>query len=117
MKIEGRVIGGNKLGRKLGFPTANLLVDSTLQAGDGVYSARVTVGSESYDAMAYLGCKPSAGGGRRVLEAHLFDFDGDLYDRTIAIDLQTFIRPERRFDSFDELREQLERDARIIRNS
>ncbi len=113
--IKGIVTGGNKMGRKLGFPTANILVDNSLEIQNGVYAARVTLEEVSHPAMAYLGVKPSIGsGGQRVLEAHIFDFEGQLYDRTITIELGRFIRPERRFESLDELRKQLQTDKQCI---
>jgi len=113
--LWGEVTGGNKLGRRLGFPTANLTVNKSFAAADGVYAARVTVEGKIYDAMANLGYKPSVSdGGKRVLEANLFGFEGDLYGRTIGIELLDFIRPEMRFDSFGALREALARDRETI---
>ncbi len=118
MKISGQVTGGNKIGRKLGFPTANIAVGDGLDVPDGVYSARVTVGGQTHNAMANLGRKPSIGGdGGRVLEVHLFDFSQDIYDCMIEVELLEFIRPERRFDSFDQLRRQIARDKETILGS
>lgn len=114
MKVCGIVAGGNKLGRQLGFPTANISVGDALTAADGVYAARVELDGRRYDAMAYLGKKPSVDGGRRVLEAHIFDFSDDIYDRPITIELLDFVRPERRFASFDELKQQLALDKQCI---
>jgi riboflavin kinase/FMN adenylyltransferase len=115
VKVEGVVGGGNKLGRGMGFPTANIFVDDTLAARDGVYAARVAHDGRDYDAMAYLGRKPSfSGAGRRVLEVHIFDFDRDIYDQPISVELGRFVRAERRFDSFDELKEQLKQDKKCI---
>ncbi len=115
MWITGTVIGGNKIGRKLGFPTANVAVDEQLAATDGVYAARITVGGRTYDGMANLGRKPSVGGGgARVLEVNIFDFDEDIYGLQIEVELLDFIRPERRFDSFDELKEQITKDKQQI---
>ncbi|MDR2886009.1 MAG: riboflavin kinase [Rikenellaceae bacterium] len=115
MIVEGVVTGGNKIGRKLGFPTANIVVDDTLAAADGVYAARVTYDGRTYDAMAYLGRKPSVGGdGKRVLEVHIFDFDTEIYGQKIAVELGRYVRADRRFDSFDELKEQLKQDKICI---
>ncbi len=118
MIIRGKVVGGNKIGRRLGFPTANIAVDETLEARDGVYAARVRIDGKTYGAMASLGRKPTVGGdGRRVLETNIFDFSQDIYDRQIEVELLDFIRPERRFDSLDELSRQIALDKEYILKS
>lgn len=98
----------------MGFPTANIEVDEKLDARDGVYASRVELDGRVYDAMSNLGRKPTVGGGRRLLETNLFDFDGDLYGRRLRVELVRFIRPERRFDSVEELFSQIEADRREI---
>lgn len=114
-KISGEVVGGNKLGRQLGFPTANVAVDASFAPEDGVYAARVAVGGRTYPAMANLGVKPSvSGSGRRMLEVNLFGFDEDLYGRTIEVELLDFVRPERRFATFDDLRDALVHDRKTV---
>lgn len=115
VSVEGTVTGGNKLGRRLGFPTANIAADNTLEAADGVYAARVLYDGQTYDAMANLGVKPSvSGSGKRVLEVNLFDFDGNLYGKTITVTLLAFVRPERRFASFDGLHDAIAGDKEQI---
>ncbi len=118
MKITGRVTEGDKVGRALGFPTANILVDGELIAANGVYAAQVSVDGKLYDAMANLGVKPTFSGGRgqRVLELHLFDFEGDLYGRELTAELGEFIRPEQRFATSEALRTQIVKDEEIIKN-
>ena len=71
----------------MGFPTANIEVDEKLDARDGVYASRVELDGRVYDAMSNLGRKPTVGGGRRLLETNLFDFDGDLYGRRLRVEL------------------------------
>jgi len=115
MVIEGIVVHGNRLGSRMGIPTANIAVGEGLDARDGVYAARVQVDGRTYEAMADLGCKPTVGGRRRQLETHLFGFAGDLYGRRLRVELLRFIRPERRFDSVEELFRQIEADRRAIR--
>ena len=113
--IRGEVVGGNKIGRRLGFPTANIRVDESLAAATGVYRARVEAAGRTWDAVVNLGRKPSvAGSGARVLEANLIGFEGDLYGQTIAVELLEFIRPERRFDSFEALRSQIALDRETV---
>lgn len=113
--FSGTVINGNKIGRRLGFPTANIAVDPADEVANGVYAATVSVGGKAYDAMVNVGMKPTIGGSaNRILEAHLFDFGGDLYGKNIRVELGQFIRPEQRFDSLDALRRQIESDRNEI---
>ena len=81
--IEGVVEHGRRLGRELGFPTANLAVPEDVAAADGVYRSRAEVGGKVYDAMSNLGRNPSVGGVERRLETHIFDFRGELYGRRL----------------------------------
>lgn len=109
--IKGEVIPGRRIGRELGFPTGNIALPLDDAVEDGVYSARVTVGGDAYDAMAYVGRRPSVGQpGERLLEIHLFSFEGDLYGKEVETELLTFIRPGREFSSYAELRSQIESD-------
>lgn len=115
MVIEGIVVHGNSLGGRRGFPTANIEVDEALEARNGVYSSRAEVDGRIYEGMSNLGCKPTVDGRRRLLETNLFDFEGDLYGRRLRVELLRFLRPERRFDSLEELFRQIEADRRAIR--
>lgn len=115
MKIRGRVTEGSKVGRELGYPTANIAVDNELRAENGVYAAIVEHGGHRYRAMANLGVKPTVSdSGERFLELHLFGFAGDLYDEELTAELAAFIRPERKFASREELRAQIEKDKNKI---
>ena len=113
--IEGVVIGGNRLGRKLGFPTANIAVDESLDIENGVYCSKVIVEGESYVAMTNVGVRPSVDGSKRLLETHLFGFEGLRYGLTLRVELYEKIRDEKRFDSVDELRQQIEKDSNKIK--
>ncbi len=119
MKIRGTVVEGDGRGRTLGYPTANVAVDADADAADGVYAALVEIegGNRRYGAMANLGVKPTfSGGGKRILELHLFDFNGDLYGRELTAELRDFIRPEQRFPTPEALRTQIAKDEEIIKN-
>jgi riboflavin kinase/FMN adenylyltransferase len=117
MELRGRVIEGSRVGRALGYPTANVAVGADFDAADGVYAARVWVGEMEYGAMANLGVKPTFGNGTgRTLELHLFDFEGDLYGRELSARLVRFIRPERRFPTPEALRTQIAKDEELIRS-
>ncbi|MDD3107806.1 MAG: riboflavin kinase [Alistipes sp.] len=114
-RITGRVIDGERLGRTLGTPTANLPLAETLPVANGVYAVTVQLPEGLFRGMANLGHKPTLGATyARGLEVHLFDFAGDLYNRTIAVDLLQFIRPEQRFASIPALQHQIEQDRATI---
>ena len=113
--VEGVVIGGNRLGRKLGFPTANIAIDDSLAVENGVYSSKVYVEGEEYVAMTNVGVRPSVDGSKRLLETHLFGFKGLLYGLILRVELYDKIRDEKRFSSVDELREQIAKDSEKIK--
>lgn len=114
--VEGVVIGGKRLGRRLGFPTANIDVSEYPDIANGVYCSKVIVRGEEYTAMTNIGVRPSVDGKQRLLETHLFGFRGLLYGLTLRVELYEKVRDEQKFETVDELREQIARDAEIIRN-
>lgn len=111
MVIRGEVIHGAQLGRKMGFPTANIDAREIGHIENGVYYSQVEIGGRLYNAMSNVGIRPSVDGQTRLLETHIFGFAGDLYGKILEVRLRLKIRDERRFKSIDELRRQLERDA------
>ena len=113
--VEGVVIGGNRLGRKLGFPTANIAINDELAIENGVYCSKVYVGDEVYTAMTNVGVRPSVDGSKRLLETHLFGFKGLLYGLKLRVELIKKIRDERKFASVEELREQMAKDSNEIK--
>lgn len=112
--IAGAVEHGRRLGRELGFPTANLPVPEDIDAADGVYRSRAEVDGVRYDAMSNLGRNPSVGGTQRRLETHLFGFEGSLYGRRLCVELLERIRDERTFPTVEALREQIAKDMEYI---
>ncbi len=121
-EIDGRVALGDQRGRTIGFPTANLGLGEYLRPAFGVYAVRVSgdgpddpLGGRTVDGVANLGLRPTVGGLVPRLEAHLFDIDRDLYGRHLRVALVDFIRPERKFASFDELKSQIAADAQRAR--
>jgi riboflavin kinase / FMN adenylyltransferase len=112
--IEGEVLSGDKRGRLLGFPTANLDLDDYLRPAFGVYAVRaMPLGGDGsrWSGVANLGIRPTIGGTKTQLEAHLFDFSGDLYGRKLVVELLSFIRPERKFENLDALKAQIAQDS------
>ncbi len=111
-KLTGRVIQGNRLGRTIGFPTANIEIACHYSSTNGVYAARVRLDDgREFQAMANLGHRPTVTDcGALWLEANLFDFDEEIYGRTIEVNLVQKIRDERRFENIEALRQQLTKD-------
>lgn len=117
--VNGRVVHGRALGRKLGMPTANLLPKgSKLLPPNGVYYSRVILDGSAFRGITNVGCKPTVSDERIMgVETFLYDFEGEIYDRDIAVELLAFRRAERTFDSVEALRRQIEEDVEAGRNS
>ncbi|MCB1230451.1 MAG: bifunctional riboflavin kinase/FAD synthetase [Verrucomicrobiae bacterium] len=116
--VLGTVIQGRHLGRELGFPTANLTVHSEQLPPTGVYAVRVSLESgEKFPAVANLGYRPSIEGetARRLLEVHLLDWQGNLYDCDLEVEFVEFLRPERKFAGLEALKSQIVQDAERTR--
>jgi riboflavin kinase/FMN adenylyltransferase len=111
--MTGRVVQGNQLGRKLGFPTANLRTGRRRVPVAGIFAVRVHgVAADPLPGVASLGTRPTiAGGGEMLLEAHLFDFAGDLYGREIGVEFVSKLRDEEHFANLDALVVQMNKDA------
>ena len=118
-EIEGRVEHGDKRGRTIGFPTANMELDDYLRPAFGVYAVRAGLNQGAatvwHAGVANFGNRPTVDGTAARLETHLFDFDGDLYHQHLRVQLIDFLRPERKFASFDELKDQIVKDAETAR--
>ncbi|MBS0218447.1 MAG: bifunctional riboflavin kinase/FAD synthetase [Proteobacteria bacterium] len=113
--IGGRVVRGQQLGRKLGFPTANLRFRKK-PALQGIYATWVHgVGDRPWPSVSSFGTRPTVDGVEPLLEAHLFDFDGDLYGKRIDVEFVAKLRDEEKFDGLDALTAQMERDATAAR--
>jgi riboflavin kinase/FMN adenylyltransferase len=110
--IQGEVGEGSRLGRKLGYPTANLKLEAEPCPLAGVFAVRVRIGDETNwrDAVSSLGRRPAVGGGDFLVEAHLFDFSGDLYGKRLELDFVARIRDEKHFDTMDALVAQMKND-------
>lgn len=114
--LSGVVVMGDQRGRTIGFPTANLAVwDELLLPADGVYAAYTWVAGRRYMTATNVGVRPTVNGRERTVEAHLLDFDGDLYGHTLRLAFVDRIRPERRFAGLDELQTQIQADVARVR--
>lgn len=116
--LEGTVVGGFQNGRKIGFPTANVAVDSDekLVPANGVYAVHAEVDGEKFKGMLNIGMRPTfANGKNRSIEVFLFDFSGNIYSEHVKISFHRRIRDERKFDSIEDLKQQLEVDEKECR--
>ena len=109
--VSGRVIHGEKRGRDLGYPTANIRLDKNCGLKHGIYAVRVGRGAERLDGVASFGRRPTFDNGAPLLEIFLFDFEGDLYGTTLDVAFIAFIRDELRFDNVDALVRQMDDDS------
>lgn len=115
-KITGVVVHGRKEGRKLGYPTANIQTSIDLKdLQQGVYASRVKVLGRWYISATSYGNAPVFDFWQVVLETHILDFDKDIYDQQVELELVAFIRPVTKFDSFEALIEQIKRDCEMVR--
>ncbi len=115
--ILGTVVKGGQLGRRLGFPTANLSAHNEQFPPDGVYAVEALVDGRVQPGVANIGVRPTLQNesGERLFEVHLFDFHEDLYGRDIEVTFRGFLRGEQKFAGLDELRAQIERDSLAAR--
>jgi riboflavin kinase / FMN adenylyltransferase len=114
--MSGRVIQGRRLGQSLGFPTVNLRPGRRVLPVTGVFAVLVRgLGDEPWPGVANLGTRPTVDGKEPLLEAHLFDFDGDLYGRRIMVEFVARLRDEQCFGDIGELQAQMHRDAELAR--
>ena len=110
--LTGAVVSGRKLGRTLGIPTANLLIpEGVVQLRHGVYACKAIAEGKEYLAVTNIGSRPTVGGHRVTVEPWLMDFDGDLYGKEITLCFHAFLRPERKFDSLEELKVEIQKNA------
>jgi riboflavin kinase/FMN adenylyltransferase len=116
-RIAGRVGHGQRLGRTLGYPTANIRLERHRVPLSGIYAVRAEVAGVTYPAVASLGTRPTVAGVEPWLETHLFDFDGDLYGRPMCVEFVAKLRDEERFASLAALTEQMHADAAAARRA
>lgn len=117
-ELNGLVVKGQQIGRSIGFPTANIHIpnDYKLIPHDGVYAVEVKVEGVLYKAMLNIGNRPTVDGTRKTVEAHLFDFQGDLYNKLVTVSFKEFIREERKFENLEALKNQLVQDQKLAKS-
>ena len=115
--IEGKVQKGKQLGKKIGFPTANIDIKDYVLACPGVYAVRVKMkkNSKIIKGIANLGYRPTFNGKKILLEVHLFNFSSNLYDKDLSVEFQKFIRKEKKFKNINELKKQIKIDLLVAK--
>ncbi len=110
--ISGRVIMGDRLGRTLGYPTANIEIDTgyKLIPADGIYAVTINYGHSTFKGMLYIGNRPTIQGVRRNIEVNIFDFNNEIYGESLTIYIHKYIRADMKLNSLDELKHQLSLD-------
>jgi len=110
--ITGTVVRGDQIGRQIGYPTANIVIDEKykLIPLDGIFAVKVKTGDTIYNGMAYIGTRPTINGVTRNIEVNIFDFDKEIYNEQIRMEFYHFIRGDMKFASLDELKEQIRKD-------
>lgn len=115
--FEGIVVSGNQIGRKIGFPTANLDIQSGINFPtiNGVYSVELQYGNETFDGVMNIGVKPTFEENLKVkvFEVHIFNFDKDIYGEFLKVEICNFIRREKKFNGVEELKKQLSEDCLV----
>lgn len=110
--ITGRVVIGDRLGRELGYPTANIEIENKnkLVPDDGIYAVTVLHGQKVYKGMLYIGIRPTINGSKRNIEVNIFDFSSDVYGESLTVSFHHRIRGDEKFNGLEELKQQLHRD-------
>jgi riboflavin kinase/FMN adenylyltransferase len=117
--IQGKVQRGKQLGKKIGFPTSNIDIKDYVLACPGVYAVRVKMKNKlkTIKGIANLGYRPTFNGKKILLEVHLFNFFGNLYDKDLSVEFLKFIRKEKKFKSVDQLKKQIKTDLLVAKKT
>lgn len=118
-RLTGRVIAGDRIGRTLGFPTANIEIDTKykLIPAHGIYAVTVDHEHQRYGGMLYIGVRPTLQGTRRVIEVNIFDFNKDIYGESLTVHFQKMLRGDETFDGLESLKIQLQKDKELALNA
>ncbi len=113
--ITGMIVKGDRLGRVMGYPTANISIEShfKLIPADGIYAVRVRHAGKGYGGMLYIGVRPTINGVKRSIEVNIFDFDSDIYGETLTVTFERLLRTDSRFKDLEALKDQLHRDKQL----
>ena len=113
--MSGKIIEGDKRARKINFPTANIAPNNNILPKKGVYCVKVSLNNEKYLGISNFGERPTVDGSKLLLETHIFNFNQEIYGNDLTVEFLTFIRPEQKFVSFEELAKQIKKDIEIAK--
>lgn len=118
MKIKGKVVHGKGLGRTVGMPTANIEPNQEYELPkEGVYATWIYVGSERFPSVTNIGKRPSVDDDKQItIEAYILDFESDIYDKTVELEVVGYIRDVKKFDSLKEVQEQVQKDIKTAKD-
>jgi riboflavin kinase/FMN adenylyltransferase len=114
--IEGQVTEGEKRGRQIGYPTANLDTDWDILPKTGVYATRACIDGNKLDSITNIGYRPTFGSNKLLIETHIFDFNSDIYGKRLRLEFIERIRDEKRFESVDALTAEIRRDVEKVKD-
>ncbi len=116
--ITGKVNRGDQIGRTIGYPTANILIEETykLIPSDGIFAVKVQLSGQEYKGMGYIGNRPTINGMTRTIEVNIFDFNRDIYSQPIRMEFLHYVRGDVKFTSLEELKVQLAKDQQTVLN-
>ena len=115
IKIFGEVVHGEKIGRKIGFPTANIFPKNLENLQIGIYAGLVYLSQKVYQGAIYIGKKPTFENKNLKVEVHILDFEEDIYGQNLKVEILEFVRGDQKFESIDELKSQITKDCQAIR--
>ena len=114
--LSGKVVHGKALGRTVGMPTANLCIEKGTIPGDGVYAARIYLGDRAYVAVTNIGRRPTVDEESYItVEAHIIDFDQDIYGEQAVLEVHKFLRPVKKLEGLQEVYEQVQQDVKTAK--
>ncbi len=113
--ISGKIVRGQQRGRTINFPTINILPNRSKSPVSGVFAVKVKLSGQTYFGICNAGHKPTVNGREFLFETHIFDFEKDVYEQFAEIDFLKHVRPEKKFNSFEELKDQIEKDVIVAK--
>ena len=113
--LKGKVIKGDQKASKMNFPTANITPSKLIKPKKGVYAIKALYSDNYYNGIANFGVRPTIEGKKLLLEAHLFEFDENIYSKDLTVEFLTFIREEKKFNDFTSLKKQIQKDIQIVK--
>ena len=108
--MHGKIIEGDKRAREINFPTANMIPDQHILPKRGVYCVEVLLEGKKYKGVSNFGLRPTVDGSKLLLETHMFNFSEEIYGKELTVEFLTFIRSEQKFNNFEELTKQINKD-------